>query len=107
MIEELVTGKVSVNAIRDVSIEDLLGREPVELKSRGFEVRLKDGRSLSQSWWIDWIRNLSPNHSINPTTLVLLGHGENSIYLIERELRSLQTAINLVPIIAMCKTRCV
>ena len=30
----------------------------------------------------------------------MLGHGENSIYLIERELRALQTAINLVPIIA-------
>ena len=31
MIEDLVTGKISVNQIRDVQVEDLLGREPVEL----------------------------------------------------------------------------
>ena len=30
----------------------------------------------------------------------MLGHGENSIYLIERELRLLQLSINLIPIIA-------
>src|SRR4051794_954411 len=31
MIEDLVTGKISVSQIRDVQVEDLLGREPVEL----------------------------------------------------------------------------
>ena len=31
MLEDLVTGKVSVNQFRDVQVEDLLGREPVEL----------------------------------------------------------------------------
>ena len=31
MIEDLVTGKISVNQIRDVQVEDLLGRDPVEL----------------------------------------------------------------------------
>ena len=28
LIEDLVTGKVSVSQIRDVEVEDLLGREP-------------------------------------------------------------------------------
>lgn len=31
MLEDLVTGKVSVNEFRDVQVEDLLGRDPVEL----------------------------------------------------------------------------
>jgi FlaA1/EpsC-like NDP-sugar epimerase len=31
MLEDLASGKVSVNHIRDVQVEDLLGREPVEL----------------------------------------------------------------------------
>ena len=31
MIEDLVSGKVSVNQIREVQVEDLLGREPVQL----------------------------------------------------------------------------
>ena len=31
MLEDLVTGKISVNQFRDVKVEDLLGREPVKL----------------------------------------------------------------------------
>ena len=31
LIEDLVTGKISVSQIRDVQVEDLLGREPIEL----------------------------------------------------------------------------
>ena len=31
MLEDLVTGKLSVNQFRDVQVEDLLGREPVKL----------------------------------------------------------------------------
>jgi len=101
MIEELVTGKVSVNAIRDVSIEDLLGREPVELNISGIRSEI-EGRTVLVTGAGGSIGSEICRQIIqfNPTTLVLLGHGENSIYLIERELRSLQTAINLVPIIA-------
>ena len=31
MIEDVMTGRVSVSALRNVEVEDLLGREPVEL----------------------------------------------------------------------------
>ena len=31
MIEDLMTGKVSINSFRDVKVEDLLGREPIKL----------------------------------------------------------------------------
>ena len=31
MIEDLITGKISVSHLRDVQVEDLLGREPIEL----------------------------------------------------------------------------
>lgn len=101
MIEELVTGKVSVNAIRDVSIEDLLGREPVELNISGIRNEI-EGRTVlvtgaGGSIGSEICRQIV---QFNPSTLLLLGHGENSIYLIERELRSLKLSINLVPIIA-------
>ena len=31
MIEDLMTGKLSINSFRDVKVEDLLGREPIKL----------------------------------------------------------------------------
>ncbi|WP_029331692.1 nucleoside-diphosphate sugar epimerase/dehydratase [Exiguobacterium oxidotolerans] len=106
MIEELVTGKVSVNAIRDVSIEDLLGREAVELDISGIRSEI-EGRTVlvtgaGGSIGSEICRQIV---QFNPTTMLLLGHGENSIYLIERELRALQLPINLVPIIADVQDR--
>lgn len=106
MIEELVTGKISVNAIRDVSIEDLLGREPVELDISGIKSEI-EGRTVLVTGAGGSIGSEICRQIIqfNPTTLLLLGHGENSIYLIERELRGLQLPINLVPIIADVQDR--
>jgi FlaA1/EpsC-like NDP-sugar epimerase len=106
MIEELVTGKISVNAIRDVSIADLLGREPVELDISGIKGEI-EGRTVLVTGAGGSIGSEICRQIIqfNPTTLLLLGHGENSIYLIERELRALQTSINLVPVIADVQDR--
>lgn len=106
MIEELVTGKISVNTIRDVSIEDLLGRQPVELDISGIKTEI-EGRTVlitgaGGSIGSEICRQIV---QFNPTTILLLGHGENSIYLIERELRSLQLSINLIPIIADVQDR--
>ncbi|WP_026830243.1 nucleoside-diphosphate sugar epimerase/dehydratase [Exiguobacterium antarcticum] len=106
MIEELITGKVSVSAIRDVSIEDLLGREPVELDISGIKSEI-EGRTVLVTGAGGSIGSEICRQIIqfNPTTILLLGHGENSIYLIERELRGLQFPINLVPIIADVQDR--
>ena len=41
-IEDLMTGKVSVNDMRDVKIEDLLGREEVELNLKAIEEKLTE-----------------------------------------------------------------
>ncbi|MDI3236264.1 nucleoside-diphosphate sugar epimerase/dehydratase [Exiguobacterium antarcticum] len=106
MIEELITGKISVSAIRDVSIEDLLGREPVELDISGIKSEI-EGRTILVTGAGGSIGSEICRQIIqfNPTTILLLGHGENSIYLIERELRGLQFPINLVPIIADVQDR--
>ncbi len=86
-LEDLVSGKVSINDIRDVDIEDLLGREPVELDLESIaesitgKVVLVTGAGGSIGSEI--CRQVS---NFNPSTLILLGHGENSIYSIEIEL---------------------
>lgn len=90
MLEDIATGKVSVNQFRDVQVEDLLGREPVELDINSIsefitnKVVLVTGAGGSIGSEI--CRQIS---NYIPEKLILLGHGENSIYAIEMELREL------------------
>ncbi|MFC0013761.1 MULTISPECIES: nucleoside-diphosphate sugar epimerase/dehydratase [Allobacillus] len=105
--EDLVTGKVSVTELRDVDIEDLLGREPVELDMQkiGNNIRNKTvlitgaGGSIGS----EICRQIA---KFGPNQLLLLGHGENSIYQIERELRGkINGKIDIKPIIADVQDR--
>ncbi|NWQ39180.1 polysaccharide biosynthesis protein [Bacillus sp. EB106-08-02-XG196] len=103
MIEDLITGKVSVKQFRDVQVEDLLGREPVELDINSItenitgKVVLVTGAGGSIGSEI--CRQISKFH---PRQLVLLGHGENSIYSIEMELKDTFKNIETeyIPVIA-------
>ncbi|MFV2047193.1 polysaccharide biosynthesis protein [Metabacillus litoralis] len=103
MLEDLLTGKVSVNQFRDVQVEDLLGREAIELDITSIsdsvtnKVVLVTGAGGSIGSEI--CRQIS---SFNPKTIILLGHGENSIYTIELELkeRCKDTEINIITEIA-------
>ena len=88
MIEHLLTGQLSVNKIRDIQVEDLLGRKTVELDIVGIseyvtnKVILVTGAGGSIGSEI--CRQIC---QFTPKKIILLGHGENSIYSIEMELR--------------------
>ncbi|MCR6096266.1 polysaccharide biosynthesis protein [Salipaludibacillus agaradhaerens] len=92
MIEDLVTGKVSVKQFKNVSVEDLLGRETVELDNDliGDTITGKNvlvtgaGGSIGSELCRQIITHA-------PKKLVLLGHGENSIYNIEMELKEIMS----------------
>ncbi|RST72542.1 polysaccharide biosynthesis protein [Siminovitchia acidinfaciens] len=106
MLEDLVTGKISVNKFRDVEVEDLLGREPIDLdidSISGYvtnKVVLVTGAGGSIGSEI--CRQIC---NFNPKQLVLLGHGENSIHSIELELKEKfeHSPIELLPEIADLK----
>ncbi|MFC7365199.1 MULTISPECIES: polysaccharide biosynthesis protein [Bhargavaea] len=107
MIEDVMTGKVSVNDIRDVKIEDLLGREEVELDMKAIADKLESKTILvtgaGGSIGSEICRQVM---KFKPRKLLILGHGENSIYLIDRELRGLkQSETEIVPIIADVQDR--
>lgn len=101
--EDLLIGKLTVNKLRDVKVEDLLGREPVKLDNIGIkeyvtnQVILVTGAGGSIGSEI--CRQIS---NFNPKKLILLGHGENSIYNIEMELKEKykHTNIEFLPEIA-------
>ncbi len=88
LLEDLITGKVSVSQFRDVQVEDLLGRDPVEMDIESISDSIRDKIVLvtgaGGSIGSEISRQIS---EFNPRQLVLLGHGENSIYTIELELK--------------------
>ncbi|WP_408008273.1 polysaccharide biosynthesis protein [Pseudalkalibacillus sp. A8] len=107
MIEDLMLGEVSINQFRDVKVEDLLGREPVELDTANIAGTITGNTVLvtgaGGSIGSEICRQVS---KFNPEQLILLGHGENSIYTIEMELReSYGDSMEFVPIIADVQDR--
>ncbi|WLP64049.1 nucleoside-diphosphate sugar epimerase/dehydratase [Bacillus thuringiensis] len=88
MLEDLLDGKLSVNEFRDVQVEDLLGREPIKLDDAGIGEKITGKTILvtgaGGSIGSEICRQVM---KYKPTKIVLLGHGENSIYNIEMEMR--------------------
>jgi len=100
-VEDIMSGKVSVSEMRDVQVEDLLGREPVELDTEKIGNKLT-GRTIlvtgaGGSIGSEVCRQIA---KFKPKKLVLLGHGENSIYEIDMELRPKYKDITIVTEIA-------
>ncbi|SFC52664.1 NDP-sugar epimerase, includes UDP-GlcNAc-inverting 4,6-dehydratase FlaA1 and capsular polysaccharide biosynthesis protein EpsC [Bacillus sp. OV322] len=107
MIEDLASGNVSINQIRDVEVEDLLGREPIELDLSTISKQLTGKTVLvtgaGGSIGSEICRQIC---KFNPDKLLLLGHGENSIYSIDMELRNKYCdTINFIPLIADVQDR--
>src|SRR3990172_4312449 len=100
-IYELIGGKVSVNRLREVDITDLLRREPVRVNDEKVGRALEGKRVLvtgaGGSIGSELCRQIARR---NPAELVLLGHGENSIFEILLELQSNYPSLKLIPIIA-------
>src|SRR5690625_8036091 len=88
-IEDLMTGKISVSNLKNVEVEDLLGRAPVELDLNSIRETVTGqvilvtgaGGSIGSELCRQLIR-------FSPKQLTLVGHGEHSIYNIELELRN-------------------
>jgi FlaA1/EpsC-like NDP-sugar epimerase len=94
-IYELLSGRVSVSQIHNVEIEDLLRREPVHIETEEVERMLRGKRVLvtgaGGSIGSEICRQAlqlytEPGRSDGAAELILLGHGENSIFQIAREL---------------------
>ncbi|NHM30018.1 SDR family NAD(P)-dependent oxidoreductase [Neobacillus terrae] len=106
-LEDLMTGKISVNQFRKVQVEDLLGREPVELDITSISEYVTGKTVLvtgaGGSIGSEICRQIC---KFNPSKIVLVGHGENSIYQIDMELRKkYQQDIEIVPVIGDIQDR--
>lgn len=106
-IEDLMTGKVTVNDMQDVKIEDLLGRDEVKLDLQLISQKLT-GKTIivtgaGGSIGSEICRQVA---DFRPKQLILLGHGEASIYHIDMELKQkVASDIKITPVIADIKDR--
>nr|WP_241092642.1 nucleoside-diphosphate sugar epimerase/dehydratase [Staphylococcus saprophyticus] len=101
-IEDVLSGKIEVNQLKKVEVEDLLGRDPVELDMALISNELTNKTILvtgaGGSIGSEICRQVC---KFEPETIILLGHGENSIYLVHQELsKEFGDRIKFVPVIA-------
>ncbi|MEK4756865.1 nucleoside-diphosphate sugar epimerase/dehydratase [Macrococcus sp. FSL W8-0367] len=106
-IDDVMAGKLEVSQLKKVEVEDLLGRDPVELDDQGISEQI-EGKTIlvtgaGGSIGSELCRQIV---KYKPRRLVLLGHGENSIYLINEELNSkLLGSVEIIPLIADVQDR--
>jgi FlaA1/EpsC-like NDP-sugar epimerase len=105
-VSEILTGRMRVTSLRPVEIADLLRREPVQidLNQIGQMVR---GRTVlvtgaGGSIGSELCRQVA---ALGPARLLLMGHGENSIFGIQRELIEVHPDVRTVPLIADIRDR--
>jgi FlaA1/EpsC-like NDP-sugar epimerase len=98
---ELISGRVHVNAIREVQIEDLLRRDTVDTNAKSLSSLAANRTVLvtgaGGSIGSELCRQLS---ALKPRVLVLVGHGENPIFDISHELRAATDGCEVVTMIA-------
>ena len=98
-LRELAGGEVTVSRLRSIKLEDLLGREPVHIDVRKVSAYLS-GRSVlvtgaGGSIGSEIVRQVLQN---GPKEVILLGHGEQSIYSLLEHLSD--HCAELIPLVA-------
>lgn len=105
-VHDLIAGKVSVSSLREVNIEDLLKRDPVDLDIDNIAGYIKGKTILvtgaGGSIGSELCRQIL---KFEPAKLTLLDHSENNIYEIYRELIANHSSEKLNPVIADIQDR--
>lgn len=100
-LNQLIDGKVTVNQLRDVAIDDLLGRKPVQLDEEEISACVTGAVVLVSgaggSIGSELCRQVA---RFGPKRLILVERTENNLFQIHRELSSAFPELSLVPFVA-------
>ncbi|MFM8440054.1 MAG: polysaccharide biosynthesis protein, partial [Acidobacteriota bacterium] len=100
-ISSIADGTVEINRIRDVEIEDLLGREPVALDTANLHELLFSKTVMvtgaGGSIGAELVRQIL---KFQPSHILLVERAEFSLFEIHRELKDLAGNVELIPIVA-------
>ncbi|MDD2556552.1 MAG: nucleoside-diphosphate sugar epimerase/dehydratase, partial [Syntrophaceticus sp.] len=106
-VYELIDGKVSVSQLREVQLEDLLGRDPVQLDMERIAAYLKGKTVLvtgaGGSIGSELCRQVA---RFQPGALILLDNTENNLFDIEQELKEHFPDIKQFPELADVRKGC-
>lgn len=99
-LAEMVNAPVSPQSVREISLEDLLGRRPIAPRQDLF-ARCVTGKHVlvtgaGGSIGSELCRQIA---GLGPLTLVLLDHSEYALYEIERELRAQHPGLEIVSVL--------
>ena len=103
-LEDLVAGRVSVSSLRRIELDDLLGRDPVQLDDSGLH-RLLTGKVVmvtgaGGSIGSELCRQIA---RFAPATLVLFEQSELALYAMEQELPQRFPGLQIAPVIGDVK----
>ena len=105
-VGELIDGRVSIQQIRDIDLNDLLGREQIFLDEMEVNHYLQEKRVLvtgaGGSIGSEICRQIA---QFNPQKLILFENGETPLFLIEQELIRTFPHLSIVPIIGDVRNR--
>ncbi|UHA71961.1 polysaccharide biosynthesis protein [Paenibacillus sp. 481] len=106
ILNDLIQGKVKLQHVQDINVEDLLGREPVSVQLDQIATYVTGKTVLvtgaGGSIGAELCRQIA---LFKPSRLLLLGHGENSIHSIEVELRQKYDQLAIDSLIADVKDK--
>lgn len=99
-IYQMVSGKISVSQMKDVAVEDLLGRDPIKVDMKEIFKQI-EGKTIlvtggGGSIGSELCRQIA---SHNPGRLIIFDIYENNVYDIEQELRRKYPELNLLALI--------
>lgn len=103
---ELINGKITIKAIRDVAYKDLLGREVIDLQEERIGAYLENARVLvtgaGGSIGSELCRQIC---RFRPASLILYERSESPLYEIDLELRTDYPGLHIIPILGDIKDR--
>lgn len=105
-MNDLINGKVELNQVREVEVEDLLGRDEVQLDTSGIEAYIKDKVCLitggGGSIGSEIVRQLV---KYSPKEIVVLDIYENNAYDLQQTLKRHYPEIKLSVVIASIRDK--
>lgn len=100
-VYQLIDGTVSASQIREVGVEDILGREPVriDLKKVAYLIAGKTVLVTGASGSIgsELCRQI---YQLQPASLIMVDQNESGLFQIEQELSAIQSSTSAIPVVA-------